>query len=232
MKLKGLFAGFLVCVFVAGMVYAGMEKVSDPISILLEGNKRCVEGEQAKKDIGETRRAELTKGQHPFAVVISCSDSRVPPELIFDQGLGDIFVVRVAGNVIDPVVLGSIEYGVEHLHSPLLLVLGHESCGAVKATLDLKGKPEGNIGAILKKIVPAVKTAKRETKDESELLHNAIHENIRNSYKDVMKSKIVNHLVKEGKLKVVAAEYYLGTGKVEVLADIGAPEMPKLGHQH
>jgi len=222
----------LACVFVAGLVYAGMEKGSDPISTLLEGNKRCAEGEQAKKDIGETRRAELTKGQHPFAVVISCSDSRVPPELIFDQGLGDIFVVRVAGNVIDPVVLGSIEYGVEHLHAPLLLVLGHESCGAVKAAIELKGNPEGNIGAILKKIVPAVNTAKRETKDEGELLHKAVHENIRNSYKDVMKSKIVNHLVKEGKLKVAAAEYYLGTGKVEVLADIGSPAMPELRHHH
>ena len=175
------------------------------------------------------RRQELTKGQHPFATVLSCSDSRVDPEVLFDQGLGDVFVVRVAGNVVEPTTLGSIEYGAEHLHTPLLVILGHESCGAVKATLEAKGKPEGNIGAILKKIMPAVNTAKKAKKDPDETLNIAVQENVKNTYKDIMKSKIVKELVHEGKLKVVAAEYYLGTGKVELI-DLEPASHSHTGH--
>ncbi|MBI4698651.1 MAG: carbonic anhydrase, partial [Nitrospirae bacterium] len=211
-----------VCVFIfiialAGLVYAAVEKGDDPSSRLLNGNKRFVSGEIAKKDIGEGRRQELAKGQHPFATVLSCSDSRVAPEIIFDEGLGDIFIVRVAGNVVEPTTLGSIEYGVEHLHTPFLLILGHEQCGAVKAAVDATGEPEGNIGAILKKIMPAVNTAKSAKKDKETTIQMAIQENIRNTYHDIMKSKIVTELVHEGKLTVAAAEYYLGTGKVEMI---------------
>jgi carbonic anhydrase len=223
---KVLIAVFL-SVAIAGLVYAGMGE--DSLTRLLDGNKRFVSGEWAKKDLGETRRQELTKGQHPFATVLSCSDSRVAPELIFDQGLGDIFIVRVAGNVVEPTTLGSIEYGAEHLHTPLLVILGHESCGAVKATLEAKGEPEGNIGAILKKIMPAVDTAKKAKKDPQETLNLAIQENVKNTYRDVMKSKIISELVHEGKLKVVAAEYYLGTGKVEMIELASAPQGHK-GH--
>ena len=125
--------------------------------------------------------------------------------------------------------LGSIEYGVEHLHTPLLVILGHESCGAVKATLEAKGKPEGNIGAILKKIMPAVKTAKKAKKDPKDTLDIAVQENVKNTYKDVMKSKIVSELVHEGKLKVVAAEYYLGTGKFEMI-DLASSHEGHKGH--
>ncbi|MDA8079614.1 MAG: carbonic anhydrase [Nitrospiraceae bacterium] len=196
---------------------------------LIDGNKRFMSGEVAKKDIGESRRQELTKGQQPFATVLSCADSRVAPEIIFDQGLGDIFIVRVAGNVVEPTTLGSIEYGVEHLHTPLLVILGHESCGAVKATLEAKGKPEGNIGAILKKIMPAVNTARKANKDTSETLNIAIQENVKNTYKDVMKSKIVRELVHEGKLKVIGAEYYLGTGKFELI-ELSPPAEQHKGH--
>jgi carbonic anhydrase len=184
---------------------------------LLEGNKRFISGQLTTKDCSTEKRQELTKGQHPFATVLSCSDSRVPPEVIFDEGLGDVFIVRVAGNVVEPTTLGSIEYGAEHLHTPLLVILGHEKCGAVQATLEAKGKPEGNIGAILKKIMPAVNTAKKAKKDPDETLNLAVQENVKNTYKDIMKSKIVKELVHEGKLKVVAAEYYLGTGKVELI---------------
>lgn len=194
----------------------------ESLTKLIDGNKRFMSGELAKKDIGENRRQELTKGQQPFATVLSCSDSRVAPEIIFDQGLGDIFIVRVAGNVVEPTTLGSIEYGVEHLHTPLLVILGHESCGAVKAALEAKGKPEGNLGAILKKIMPAVNTARKAKKDTSETLNIAIQENMKNTYKEVMKSKIVRELVHEGKLKVIGAEYYLGTGKFELI-DLSSP---------
>lgn len=153
--------------------YSGMACASEGAGIspdealakLVAGNTRFVEGKQAQKDVGNTRRTELTKGQQPFAVILSCSDSRVPPEHIFDQGLGDIFVVRVAGNVADSIELGSVEYAAEHLGSPLILVLGHQMCGAVKATV-AGGKPEGNIGSIVKKIEPAVKKAKAQVKDK------------------------------------------------------------------
>ena len=226
MKLTRFFIVVLCMVAVSGLVYAGIETGVDPLSKLLEGNRRFISGELSQKDVGDKRRHELTNGQHPFATVLSCSDSRVAPEVIFDEGLGDVFIVRVAGNVVEPTTLGSIEYGAEHLHTPLLVILGHESCGAVKATLEAKGKPEGNIGAIIKKIMPAVNAAKKAKKDPDETLNLAVQENIKNTYKDIMKSKVVKELVHEGKLKVVAAEYYLSTGKVELI------DMEPASHGH
>jgi carbonic anhydrase len=229
-KLSRVLLALFCLIAVSGFVYAGSGASDESLTKLLDGNKRYVSGELAKKDIGDKRRQELTKGQHPFATVITCSDSRVAPELIFDQGLGDIFIIRVAGNVVEPTTLGSIEYGVEHLHTPLLILLGHEQCGAVAATMDAKGKPEGNIGAILKKIMPAVKTAKAAKKDKDETLQIAIQENVRNTYRDIMKnSKIVPEMVHEGKLKVIGAEYYLGTGKVEII-DLGTASHSKHSH--
>lgn len=216
-----LIAGCLVSV--VGMGYAKMVLQSDPFSRLFEGNKVFVGGKPSPEDFSLERRMELAKGQHPLATVLTCSDSRVVPEFIFDKGLGDIFVVRVAGNVVEPTTLGSIEYAVEHLHTPLLVIMGHSQCGAVKATLETNGKPEGNIGAILKKIMPAVKTAKRAHKGPDETLDIAVHENIRNTYNDIMKnSKIIRHLVDEGKLQVMGAEYYLASGKAEPI-DLAGP---------
>lgn len=199
---------------VAASAYAG-----DASTKLMEGNKRFVSGEPAKKDIGQGRRAELVKGQHPFATVLTCSDSRVSPELLYDQGLGDVFVVRVAGNVADSIALGSIEYGVEHLHTPVLVILGHQSCGAVAATMDAEGEPEGNIGAILKKIQPAVAAARASGKaDKAEMLNYAVQQNVRNVLDYVMEnSPIVRELVHEGKLEVVTAEYYLDSGEVRLV---------------
>lgn len=232
MKAVRVLLALVLSLTVAGLVYAGMEAGEDSLNKLMDGNKRFVSGDLAKKDIGDGRRQELTKGQHPFATVLTCADSRVAPELIFDQGLGDIFIIRVAGNVVEPTTLGSIEYGVEHLHTPLLVLLGHESCGAVKATLEAKGKPEGNIGAILKKIMPAVQTAKKANKEPFETLNIAVQENVRNTYKDIMKSKVVRELVHEGKLKIIGAEYYLGTGKVEVVDLASAETKPEAKHKH
>lgn len=190
---------------------------------LLEGNKRFVSGNLEKKDISDLKRKDLLKGQKPFAIILGCSDSRVPPEIIFDQGLGDIFVVRVAGNVVDPVVLRSIEYAAEHLKAPLLFILGHTNCGAVTATLELvekKGKP----CPLAEKISPAVKKAMKKGGSKEDILENAIKENIYNVYNEIMKSKIIRHLVKEGALKIVAGEYNLSTGKVEL---IDIPSLPK-----
>jgi len=168
MRISKILVAVLCFVFISGVVYAVHIGGDAVFATLLEGNKRFIEGKPAAKDCSAERRDELTKGQHPVATILSCSDSRVPPEVVFDQALGDIFIVRVAGNVIEPTVLGSIEYGVEHLHTPLLIILGHESCGAVKATLESEGKLEGNIGAILKKIRPAVEAAKKANRKERE----------------------------------------------------------------
>ena len=202
---------------VSGLVYAGAG--DDSMAKLNAGNKRFVSGKLAKKDIGGKRRKELSKGQKPFAVVVTCSDSRVAPELLYDQGLGDIFVIRVAGNVVDPISLGSIEYAAEHLHAPLVVVLGHSSCGAVKAALEAKGEPEGNIGEIVKKIMPAVEKAKSAgKKDEAETLDLAVQENVKNVYAEIMaKSPVIKEMVESGKVKMAMGEYHLDTGKVQAI---------------
>lgn len=196
---------------------------------LLDGNKRYVENRMTGAKLCDTSaRESLAKGQKPYAIVLSCSDSRVPPEIIFDKGLGEIFVVRVAGNVPDPVVLGSIEYAAEHLGSPLIVVLGHERCGAVTAAVDAKGKPEGNIGAIIRTIAPAVKKAKKackecKTKDckgeeRPKLVECAIDENMKLVAANVTRhSPVIGKLVKEGKVRIVAAKYDLDDGKVTLL---------------
>ena len=182
---------------------------------LMKGNERYVGGESANKEI-VSRRAEVESGQHPFVTVITCSDSRVPPELLFDQGLGDIFVIRTAGNVIGPIVLGSIEYGVEHLHTPLLIVLGHEHCGAVTAAVE--GKAEGNIGTTLKEICTAVEIAKGTEKKGEELIEEAVDENIKLVIRNTLKkSTVVQGLFEEGELKIIGAKYFLDSGKVEMI---------------
>jgi len=120
---------------------------------LKKGNERFVADRLAAKDLGADRRRELAKGQHPFAIVLTCADSRVAPEFIFNQGLGDLFVLRVAGNIADPFVLGSMEYAVEHLHVPLIVILGHTKCGAVDAAL-AENKPHGNLGKLIEQVYP------------------------------------------------------------------------------
>ncbi|MCX5904065.1 MAG: carbonic anhydrase [Proteobacteria bacterium] len=188
---------------------------------LLDGNKRYVESKMnACGESNGATREKLSKSQKPYAIILSCSDSRVPPEIIFDKGLGEIFVVRVAGNVPDPVVLGSIEYAAEHLGSPLVMVLGHERCGAVTAAVDAKREPEGNIGAIIKNISPAVKLAKKEYKgkDKAELVETAINDNIKLVAANIVKqSPVMKKLVGEAKVKIVAAKHDLDDGNVTLM---------------
>lgn len=208
---------FMFIVFFSAVVFA--EVMSDEsLGKLMQGNSRYVSGQVSKKGSGDTYRKELAKGQYPYAVVVTCSDSRVAPEIIFDEELGKIFVVRTAGNVVDAIALGSIEYGVEHLHSPLVVVLGHESCGAVKAAVDLKGEPEGNIGAILKKIIPSVEKAKTSIKQGEDLYYLSTIENVRNMVREISaKSPIITHAAHEGKVKLVGAFYSISSGKVETV---------------
>lgn len=219
-----VFVAVVVIAVFSGLLYAG-QSGEEAAKKLMDGNARFVTGQQAAKDIGDSRRKELAKGQQPFAVVLSCSDSRVAPEHLFDQGLGDIFVVRTAGNIVDKIDIGSIEYGVEHLHAPVLMILGHQYCGAVTAAVNSYGKPSkhekhgahDSIGEIIRKIMPAVKKVS-STSSKDELVDNAIKQNVRNVYKEILtKSPVVKELVHEKKLQVVLAEYYLDSGKVVII---------------
>jgi carbonic anhydrase len=201
----------------------------DALQKLMDGNKRYIENQMTGTKLCDlSTRTSLAKSQKPYAIILTCSDSRVPPEILFDKGLGEIFVVRVAGNVPDPVVLGSIEYAAEHLGSPLVMVLGHERCGAVKATVDSKGKSTGsvNIDAIVKTIAPNVKNAakdcdacKGEAKcadsNKDAFVECVIDANAKTVAANLTKkSKILKHLVAEKKVKIVAAKYDLDDGTV------------------
>jgi carbonic anhydrase len=184
---------------------------------LVDGNGRFVDGKQAPLILGAERRRELAKGQHPQAIVLACSDSRVPPEYVFDQQLGQVFVVRTAGNVADGVALGSIEYAVEHLGVPLIVVLGHRSCGAVTAALEAHrthSRPRGNVAEVVKLVMPAVLQAERARAPD--LLNASIDTNVALEARALVKrSPIIAERVQSGKLKIIRAVYDLETGKVD-----------------
>jgi carbonic anhydrase len=188
---------------------------------LLEGNQRFMKGEATHSGRKPTDFARLAEGQSPEAVVVGCADSRVPPELIFDQGVGDLFVVRVAGNVISGAgasVKGSIEYAVAELNVPLVLVLGHSQCGAVKAALkhlDANDAPPGAIGDLVATIRPAVLQARDRP---GNLLDNAIRANVQRGVERLRTLEpILADRVKDGKVKVVGATYDLRGGKVTLV---------------
>ncbi len=212
-----IFSSFVLVAFLSGSAFAEKDP-AESLQRLKDGNARYVSGQTSQKESGEAYRRELAKGQQPYAVVVACSDSRVAPEVVFDEGLGKIFVVRTAGNVVDPVALGSIEYAVEHLHAPLVVVLGHESCGAVKAAIDSKGRPEGNIGAIIRKIMPAVKSARASLRSGEDLAYAATIRNVKNvAHQIVKRSRIISREIHEGEVRVVGAFYSITTGKVEAV---------------
>jgi carbonic anhydrase len=181
---------------------------------LMEGNAKFVSGKVTHPDQSAERRAEVVSGQNPFAVVISCSDSRIPPEIVFDQGIGDIFVIRTAGEVMDNVTLGSLEYAVEHLKVPLAIVLGHDNCGAVIAAVT-GGEAPGCIKSLVEAIKPAVGKAKGMKGD---LLNNSINANTQNIVEALKFSKpILFEAVKKDELKIVGARYHLDSGAVEIM---------------
>ena len=194
------------------------------LKLLKAGNERFQKNKLLKVDVSNAKRETLVNGQNPCAVIITCSDSRVPPELIFNQGLGDLFVIRVAGNVIDKVELGSVEYAVKHLNTSLIVVMGHEHCGAVEAAVEDDGKKDqGNIGAIIDKIKPSIKKVKLDKKIKSENLQNeklieaVTDENINNSSLELEKSKVIKKELQKGNIKIVEAKYMLESGKVKWL---------------
>ncbi|MFA6401961.1 MAG: carbonic anhydrase [Salinivirgaceae bacterium] len=198
-------------------VYArdnNVESADEALQLLKEGNKRFVIDQPLPDDISTNKKKDLKdKGQKPFAVIVTCSDSRVPPELIFDQGLGDLFVIRVAGNVIDSIEMGSIQYAVEHLESPLVVVLGHENCGAVKATI-AGGEIPGSIPSISCRILPSVLKAKSVSDNEDNLADRVTDANVEAAVEILEKDPLLEHLIESGKIKVIGAKYLLETGTV------------------
>jgi len=210
---------------------SGVPSISpdEALQKLMDGNKQYAANKLTIGSRSDTpSRKALANSQKPYAIILSCSDSRVPPEIIFNKGLGEIFVVRVAGNVPDPVVLGSIEYAAEHLGTGLIMVLGHERCGAVKAAVEAKGKSTGskNIDAIVKIIAASDKAAVKDcaackadkkcaANKASEFAECLADANAKNIAANLTKqSGILKHLASEKKIKIVAAKYDLDDGLV------------------
>ncbi len=181
---------------------------------LRQGNERFVKGWPDRPNQSDRRRREIASGQNPIAVILGCADSRVPPEVVFDQGLGDLFVVRVAGNLVDDIVLGSIEYAVEHLHVPLVMVLGHDRCGAVSAAVE-GGASHDHVHSLIAALRPAVEIAKVHGED---VVSHAINANVRLTVSALKSSEpILAPLVNAHAIKIVGARYHLESGLVELL---------------
>jgi carbonic anhydrase len=190
---------------------------------LREGNHRFVSGVRSLDTLtSQMRRSELVGGQAPFAIILGCSDSRVPAELVFDQGVGDLFVIRVAGNVVAPSQVGSVEFAAERFGTQLVVVLGHSMCGAIEATIEELGRPTREQSANLRSIVdrvrpsvePLLETELANSPDS--LMHHAVRANIRTSANHLRHgSQILEQLIQKGCLSVVGAEYSLETGKVD-----------------
>lgn len=188
------------------------------LQMLKEGNARFLAGQATRPNLTPERIADtFANGQHPFVTIISCSDSRVPVEHIFDRGIGDLFVIRVAGNVADSDEIGTAEYGAGHLLTPLILVLGHTRCGAVTAVV--KGdKVGGSIPKLVDNIIPAAERAKGKGLTGDALILDAIRENVYQSISDLRAhSEELQHLEHAGKVKIVGAVYQIESGNVEWL---------------
>jgi len=197
---------------------------------LREGNRRFVEGVQSRDTLAsQTRRSELVEGQAPFAVILGCSDSRVPVEIVFDQDLGDLFVIRVAGNIVAASQVGSVEFAAQRFGTRLVVVLGHSQCGAVLATVEELRRPaknqSPNLGSIVDRIRPAVQELlATELRDDPEaLVRQAVRANVRASVNHLRRgSEILEQSIRRDGLLVVGAQYSLDTGAVEFFE--GVPE--------
>lgn len=181
---------------------------------LLDGNQRFAQQQAQHPDQSRARLQEVAQDQHPFATLLCCSDSRVPPEILFDEGIGDLFNIRVAGNVVSPEVLGSLEYAVAVLGTPLIMVLGHERCGAVTAAVEAKQLP-GHIGSLVKAIKPAL----GKVKGTGDLIERAVIANVQYQIADLMQTELLAQKIREGKLKIVGGYYDLDTGEVSVIEE-------------
>jgi carbonic anhydrase len=183
---------------------------------LMEGNMRFVQGLFQGRNLLDLRQT-LAQGQQPEAAVLCCSDSRVPAEIIFDQSLGDLFVVRTAGLVLDPTSIGSLEYAVAHLKVPLLVIKGHESCGAVTAAVEHPDAREGQIGAIIEQISPAVAEARQAGNNGKNLIEATTDLHLKALEATLLESPIIREAVDAGCLEIVVAKYFLHAGQVQPL---------------
>ena len=198
---------------------------------LREGNKRFA-SDSRDRDAAVTqsmRRLELTEGQEPFAIILGCSDSRVPAEIVFDQGLGDLFVIRVAGNIVAPSQIGSVEFAADRFGTRLVVVLGHSSCGAILATLEELRRPtkdqSRNLHSIVDRVRPSVETVlnDRRDADPDALIREAVRANVRASVNHLRRgSELLERLIPENGLLVVGAEYSLETGVVDFFENVPA----------
>ena len=207
-----------------------MTTAREALAQLRDGNKRFVEGKGGSHlNLNESRRSELVAGQTPFAIILGCSDSRVPAELVFDQGLGDLFVIRIAGNIVAPSQVGSVEFAAAQFGTPLVVVLGHSRCGAIAATIEdvlrPAKSPSRNIHSIVERIrpsvVPLVATELRH--DHDALMCQAVRANVRASANHLRHgSQVLEQMIQDGQLLIVGAEYSLETGVVDFFD--GIPE--------
>ena len=194
----------------------------DALRLLQDGNRRFVSGVRSHDTASEARRASVAAAQAPFAIVLGCSDARVPAELVFDQGLGDLFVIRVAGNIVAPSQVGSVEFAAERFGTRLVVVLGHSQCGAITATLEELARPAGgqspNLRSIVDRVRPSVETllASGVKLDHDALVHAAVRANIRASADHLRHGSglLEQRILRDG-LLVVGAEYSLETGEVD-----------------
>jgi carbonic anhydrase len=191
----------------------------EALSRLKSGNARFVRGYARFPTVQKEVLAELAKGQQPYATILGCSDSRVPPELVFDAGFGELFVIRVAGNVLGPSIVGTLQYASAHLHTPLFIVLGHEGCGAVKAAIASKFhgvRHRSRIAWLLENIVPALDNLD-QTLPPATLLNAAVEANVRWTVREVLESPEGSARVAQGEVKLVGAVYELASGRVRFL---------------
>ena len=193
----------------------------DALQKLIAGNERFLQGHAHFPTVCKETLADLARGQQPYATILGCSDSRVPPELIFDANFGELFILRVAGNVVSPEVMGSLQYAGQHLHTPLFLVLGHEGCGAVKAALDSKlydVQHASRIQILVDNIAPGLRDLDAGAADEDRLAQ-AVEANVRWSMRQLQDSPEGSRALEEGRAKLVGAVYEIASGRVRFLAD-------------
>lgn len=198
-----------------------MISAQEALERLKKGNQNFVKGDYGHKLLSHQERAELAADQHPFAIILGCSDSRVPAEMVFDQGLGDLFVIRVAGNVVSPSQVGSVEFAAERYDCPLVVVLGHSHCGAIQATIETLQHPDKlpsrNLMSIVNRVRPAVEMLfQTDLKDDlKKLSKHAVRANVFASVNQLRHgSAVLENLIDQGKLMIVGAEYSLETGEV------------------
>jgi carbonic anhydrase len=191
----------------------------EALARLQQGNARFVAGTARFPTVQKEVLADLARGQQPYATILGCSDSRVPPELVFDAGFGELFIIRVAGNVLGPSIFGTLQYAATHLHTPLFVVMGHEGCGAVQAAVASKfdgTKQRSRIELLLENIVPALEDLDATLPREA-LVHAAVEANVRWTIRTILDSPEARARAAEGVMKLVGAVYDLGTGAVRFL---------------